>query len=67
MVIREGEKERMLVVSEAQELMRPTKPCAQSAYGSLAEKIHFPNAASQRPSGLTGSTSKDANPEGSLH
>ena len=43
MVIREGEKERMLVVSEAQKLMRPTKPCAQSAYDSLAEKIHFPN------------------------
>jgi hypothetical protein len=43
MVIREGEIDRTLVVSEANELMLPTKPCAQTTYDSLAEKIHFPN------------------------
>ena len=72
---RELERERNAAIKMAWELVQElAQKCDDPIHKRQLEelpKLHadycLSNVASQRPSGLTGVTSKDANPEGSLH
>jgi hypothetical protein len=39
MIITEEDQQRMLVVSEAEELMKPTKPCVQLSWSKIWNEI----------------------------